>query len=321
VTDVSDDFTQDLGIFILDPADEARRAELCAAAVDYAHKWKFAVIPVRWMQDGACSCGRREECAAPGKHPVYDDWPNVATSDPLEVAHWWRPPTEGPAKDWWPLANIGIVTGRKSGCWVLDVDTYSGGDARLAGYENRHGTMPETRVHHTGSGGVHFFFRHPGFDVRNNAKTVLGKGLDLRGENGFVVAPPSVSSKGVYKLYAAQDIAPADAPEWLVDLLREYDKGQTGGSIAGRMPDVAGSAGRRYAEAALRRVTEEMRAAEPGERNDTLNKCAFSLGQLGGAGLLDESVAYDALREAASDAGLGEEIGRASCRERVSLHV
>jgi len=297
----------DLGTGYLTPPEEDRRAELCSAALHYARDLRFAVIPVRWMENGACSCPRGIECPSPGKHPVHEHWPDTATADPLEVAHWWRPvPPDANPSEWWPKANIGIVTGRKSGIWVLDVDSYNGGDHRLAGYENRHGDLPETRLHRTGSNGVHYFFAHPGFDVRNNASTMLGQGLDLRGERGFVVAPPSVSAKGIYELNPAHDIAPAAAPAWLLDLLREYDKQQNGEALAGRMPEIAGSGTRRYAEAALRAEAERMRKAGPGYRNDTLNQCAFSLGTLGGAGLLEEATAFAALREAACDSGLGE---------------
>jgi putative DNA primase/helicase len=297
----------DLGTNYLTPADDQRRAELCEAAVRYANVHHFAVIPVRWIENGACSCRNGAECPSPGKHPVHEAWPDRATADPLEVAHWWRPsPPDVNPSEWFPKANVGIVTGRKSGIFVLDVDSYNGGDARLAGYEARHGSLPETRVHHTGGGGIHYFWRHPGFDVRNDAKKVLGQGLDLRGERGFIVAPPSVSAKGLYELNPAQDLVPADAPGWLLTLLREYDREQTGDALAGRAPEVAGSAGRRYGEAALRAECEKMRKARPGERNDTLNQCAFSLGTLGGAGLLEESVAYTALKEAASDSGLGD---------------
>ena len=297
-----------LGTGYLTPAEDERRSELCRAASDYAHRLGFAVIPVRWIEHGICSCPRGEECPSPGKHPVHDGWPDVATSDPVAVAHWWRPePAEPLPAEWFPRANIGIVTGRRSGIFVLDVDTYNGGTASLTGYENRHGPMPETRIHGTGSDGKHYFFAHPAdFEVRNNASSALGQGLDVRGRNGFVVAPPSVSAKGVYELNPAHDVEPQPAPEWLLDLLRRYDREQTGQALAGAMPQAAGTAGRRYAEAALRAETEKMRRAAPGRRNDTLNQCAFSLGTLGGAGLLEESVAFTALREAARDCGLSE---------------
>lgn len=291
---------------ILSSEDNDRRRQLLEAAVSYAgHGWR--IVPVRWLTpDGVCSCARGDECPSPAKHPVFDDWPHVATCDREEVAAWWRPEPEGLAQNWFPYANIGIVTGRSSGIFVLDNDVYAGGEQTLGAYERRHGPMPLTRVHSTSRAGLHFFFAHPGFDVRNSARKALGRGLDIRGENGFVVAPPSMGAHGPYELNPAHDIAPAEAPAWLLDLLRSHDKEQTGASISGAEPSQATGAARQYAEAALTAEAETMRNADHGERNDTLNRCAFALGTLGGAGLLTEEAAWDALHRAALDAGLGE---------------
>lgn len=293
---------------VLDTDGDFRRHELCDAALGYAaHGWR--VIPVRWInEEGFCSCPKGEECPSPGKHPVHDDWPNVASCDPMQVAHWWRPepPVGDIATEWWPEANIGIVTGRDSGVWVLDEDTYAGGNQTIGQYERRHGALPATRVHSTGSGGTHYFWRHPGFEVRNSARKVLGQGLDIRGEHGFVVAPPSMGAKGAYELNAAHDIAPVDAPGWLLDLIRSYDRDQLGASVSGTTEAAPNGASRKYAEAALRAEAQRMREAEAGTRNDTLNQCAFSLGTLGGNGLLDEADAWTALSEAASAAGLSQ---------------
>lgn len=291
---------------LLTSEEDARRRELCEAAVSYARRgWR--VVPVRWIYpDGSCSCNRGEECPSPGKHPVHDDWPEASSSDPVQVASWWRPEPKGLASEWFPHANIGIVTGRKSGIWVLDVDTYAGGSQTLGAYERRNGDLPLTRVHSTGRGGTHYFFSHPGFDVRNSAKKVLGAGLDVRGENGFVVAPPSASSFGAYELNPVHDIDPAPAPGWLLSILEAYNKSQTGAAVSGSTPTEATGAARRYTEAAVAAEAERMREAPGGERNDTLNQCAFALGTLGGAGLLDEETAYAALRDAASAAGLDD---------------
>lgn len=290
---------------VLNSEEDSRRSVLCEAAVSYARRgWR--VVPVRWMTpEGTCSCERGDECASPGKHPVHQKWQEVGTADPLEVASWWRPEPEGIAREWWPWANIGIVTGRRSGIFVLDMDTYAGGSQTLAAYERRNGDLPETRVHSTGRGGTHYFFAHPGFDIRNSARKALGKGLDIRGENGFVVAPPSVAA-GPYELNPAHDIDPAPAPEWLLGLLRNHDKSQNGSALSGQFPAESTGAARRYAEAALAAEVRSMREAPDGTRNDTLNRCAFSLGTLGGAGLLTEEVAFAALREAAQAAGLTE---------------
>lgn len=285
------------------PEAEERRRELCEAAVAYAKRgWR--VIPLRWVDpDGVCACPQGAECKSPGKHPVHDDWPNVGTADPVVVASWWRPETPM-ATEWFPQANIGVVTGRESGIWVLDVDTYNGGEQTLGNYERRNGPLPATRVHTTGRGGIHYFFRHPGFNVRNSAKKLLGQGLDVKGEHGQVVVPPSMSAAGPYTLNPAHDIEIADAPDWLLDILRGHDSSQAGASLSGEMPAEATGAARRYAEAALKSESDKMRKAAEGERNNTLNECAFSLGNLGGAGLLSEDAAFAALREAALAAGL-----------------
>src|SRR6516162_2819735 len=57
----------------------------------------------------ACSCDRIG-CPAPGAHPVSAAWQIEASSDPDEVAKWWRER---------PEANIILVTGRVFD--VLDV--------------------------------------------------------------------------------------------------------------------------------------------------------------------------------------------------------
>ena len=291
---------------ILTPSEDARRQELSAAALAYAGRG-MRVIPIRWMNpDGSCACHRGHDCVSKGKHPVHDDWPDVGSSDADVVGGWWRPEPTGVATEWYPMANIGVVTGRGSNVFVLDVDTYAEGAQTLGGYERRHGDLPLTRVHETGRGGQHFFFAHPGFDVRNSAKKVLGPGLDIKGERGFVVMPPSVSEYGPYDVSEAHDIDPAPAPEWLTRALSRHDQEQTGSIIAGEPPRGANGQIRAYAERAIESESLRMRTAPQGQRNDTLNQCAFSLGQLGGASILDEAQAFGALREAAMAAGLTE---------------
>lgn len=291
----------DLGGNYLTPEEDTRRRELFEAAVGYA-KRGFRVIPVRWVdENGRCSCHRGAECPKSGKHPVHDKWPDVATSDPEVVASWWREPPEGIATEWWPHANIGIATGEESGVFVLDDDPYSGGDETLAALERRHGPLPETRVHHTGSGGVHYFFRHPGFTVHNSAGKRMGKGLDIRGDGGQVVAPPSVSAKGIYELNPVHDIRPAEAPAWLLDMLRggrTAAAATSGYALAADLPKM-----RRYTESAVRNEAASVRDAPAGERNDTLNRAAFILGTLGE--YLAEDEAWNALHDAATAAGLG----------------
>lgn len=295
---------------ILSAADDARRQDLLRAALSYARDHNWRVVPVRWVdQNGHCSCRKGASCTSPGKHPVPDAWQDVATTDADVIAYWWRPSPDNyvDTADWFPQANVGVVTGRGSGIFVLDADTYNGAEHTLGGYERRHGPLPPTRVQSTGSGGTHYFFQYPeGFEVRNSAKKVLGQGLDIRGANGFVVMPPSVSGSGPYEINPAHDIEVAPAPQWLLDIIKQHDRGQRGEASSSAEPVTGTGYARRYAEAALTAEAERVRGAEPGRRNDTLNEAAFSLGTLGGAGLLTEEAAWRTLHEAALACGLDD---------------
>lgn len=109
-----------------------------------------------------------------------------------------RLPTEQEITDWWrryPSAGVGIVTGKLSGLVVLDVDPRHGGDPNHV-YKK----FPTTIVAQTGSGGGHFYYQHPGGD--KYVPNAIGKkngqqtGYDIRGDGGYVVAPPSLHPSG-----------------------------------------------------------------------------------------------------------------------------
>jgi hypothetical protein len=143
-------------------------------------------------------------------------WKQLATADPdFVLAHWKRFPDD----------NIGIATGAHDGDaagWlVLDVDIKGGkkGPESLAALELEYGKLPPTRTATTASGGLHYYFR---VDVARHGKVAnsiekLGEGLDVRGDGGYVVAPPSIVA-GVGRYKWADAVAPADAPGWLIDL-------------------------------------------------------------------------------------------------------
>lgn len=120
------------------------------------------------------------------KKPLIKGWRNRATTDKDQIKQWWKDD---------PDANIGIATGERSGIFVLDVDIDKHGDWSLKGLELLHGAMPITIVSHTGNGGRHLFFAHPGKQVKNSVSK-LGCGLDTRGDGGYVLAPPSFHPNG-----------------------------------------------------------------------------------------------------------------------------
>jgi hypothetical protein len=125
---------------------------------------------------------------------------------------------------WWrrqPSANIGLPTGKKSGILVLDVDVDDGGLESLAKLERAGAPVPKTARTRTGGGGIHVFFRYPGgsTEIRNSAG-LLGLGLDVRGEGGYVVVPPS-RTQGPYEWV---DRSPLVEASWLIDRLIERDE-------------------------------------------------------------------------------------------------
>jgi Bifunctional DNA primase/polymerase, N-terminal/Protein of unknown function (DUF3987) len=232
--------------------------------------------------EGRCSCGH-VLCNSPAKHPRTANGLKDASSDPAQVMAWW-------AK--WPDANVGIRTG--GGTFVVDVD----GEAGWEFLKERE--VPATLSARTGRG-VHLYFYAPeGVAVRNRAK--VGPELDVRGDGGYVLAPPSEHASGAVYEWVDPEADIAEAPGWLVELVREREVPERPSDIPrNSFPgDVTP-----YARAALEGEVERVLGAVEGSRNDTLNTAAFALGQLVAAGALPES-ATEALRDAALAVGLGE---------------
>jgi len=126
----------------------------------------------------------------------------------------------------WPDANPAIVTGAVSGIVVLDIDPGHGGEESLSDILAQHGAMPETVAARTGGGGRHLYFQHPGTLVRNQVG--LAQGLDLRGDGGLVVAPPSLHPSGQHYRWVEghdpESLPLAQLPEWLRQHLQEHSE-------------------------------------------------------------------------------------------------
>ncbi|MBR59539.1 MAG: hypothetical protein CMH54_16180 [Myxococcales bacterium] len=191
------------------------------AALAYA-KSGWPVVPCHTAtKNGGCSCGQIS-CESPGKHPRYkrgllEHGLKEATTDEAIITNWWTI---------WPGANIAVVTGKRSGFDVLDVDLRHGGEDSLSDLEREYGNLPDTVEQLTGGGGRHILFRHQ--DGLGN-KTGLRLGLDVRGEGGYIMAAPSNHASGrkyeweLSSLPGEVDLA--EWPEWLLELM-EVKNGQ-----------------------------------------------------------------------------------------------
>lgn len=122
--------------------------------------------------------------------PVVDEFYDVATSDPVAIAMWWRDPLTGAERNY----NVGVSTNNMI---VVDIDTKRG----LPGMPNYIGVGGhfDTLVVKTPTDGRHAYFIGPNVAGRVG---FLGKdsGLDLRSWHNYVLAPGSETSDGVYSL-------------------------------------------------------------------------------------------------------------------------
>jgi len=139
------------------------------AALTYAARG-WAVFPL----------GQKSKRPEPGSNGVLD-----ATTDEAQIKEWWSAN---------PIANIGIATGASS-LAVIDIDGPEG-EKSLTAYA---GTLPATVTAFTPGGGRHVIFRYSG-SVLAPGVNILGKGIDLRVANSYIVAPPSIHPNGgVYR--------------------------------------------------------------------------------------------------------------------------
>lgn len=180
--------------------EQAQEAPMLAAALEYA-EWGWDVFPAPPGEKKSYKSAKHSNGAKWGK-----------TRDPEQIRRDFNR---------WPEANIGLPTGKDNGFWVFETDTPEGhnidGEASLRKLEAEHGKLPDTLMAISPSGSKHRYFGWPdGVEVRNSA-SVIGPGIDVRGEGGMVIAPPSVRSDGEYCWL--NDLPIADAPQWLIDLV------------------------------------------------------------------------------------------------------
>jgi putative DNA primase/helicase len=282
------------------------------AALQYAERgWR--VLQVHWITEyGRCTClaAGQAPCASGGKHPYSSAWPELATDEPAMIIRLWGET---------PEANIGIATGSSSGIFVLDVDE---GPKSGGGYKEGLDSLIELLAENdddfndlyavrTGGGGVQYYFLMPeGYKIKN-ATTVFGPeypDIDLRGDGGMVVAPPSASARGPYMLETDAEIT--GAPQWLLDLLLqrgimeplegpEDPHPETSQSTPAGPPMTHQTPAPGWLEASVAAKCEAVRSAPPGTANDTNNKIAYMVGQYIPHGWITREDAERRLLEAA----------------------
>ncbi|MCE3554446.1 bifunctional DNA primase/polymerase [Pseudonocardia sp. RS11V-5] len=156
-------------------------------------------------------------------------------------------------------------------------------------------------------GGEHLYFTAPDESQIRNSAGRLGWLIDIRAAGGYVVGAGSIVRDRRYRSNHADSVV--SLPAWITNRLRDDTTPRSAPAPTQQdftpLLDVVGRRSR-YAATALRGELDNVLAAHPGshQRNDTLNRAAFALGQLVGAGLLTEGLATAALAEASAVIGL-----------------
>ena len=201
------------------------------------------------------------------KAPLTEHGHKDATTDPTTIRQWWSRR---------PDALVGVPTGRITGLAVFDVDR--DGTKGIDGFESIKQAgleVPRTRAHLTPRGGMQCIYRLEPDESCPSDTGVIGKGLDRRGDGGYVIWWPAHGGT----VLEQEEAAPA--PSWLVNPWRSGKD-----SIRPITPEQA---------AEIRDALIEMAAeAGDGEHNSTLSSAAFQCGQLVEAGFFN---AEDMLRD------------------------
>lgn len=303
------------------------------AALQYSRRG-WPVFPCRECDGEPYASRKTGTLTTPrAKSPYVGKGLKDATRDEARITAWWRQH---------PNALIGIPMG-ENGCFALDfdprveedIDPATGVvtdrrewtlDQLKADLETMIGcALPPTLTSRTPSGGVHVWFRQPDGDaVRNRGN--LPPHVDVRGQGGYVIGPPSVivapvetSTLGEYRWIERRgdwrdDAAICEAPAALIDILRAERGGAPGGdrlalgagapstrsasSSTGPAPsstDPVDRARSNWARAAFDNEIRQAEQLQPGTRNAGISSAALRLGAIVGAGYLSESMVKGAL--------------------------
>lgn len=199
-----------------------------------------------------------------------------------------------------PRCNLACATGKISGFWVLDLD---GPEAEedLAKLIAVHGPLPETVEQGTGKGRHLCFAWDPEFEIKNSASKV-GRGIDVRGDGGYIVLPPSIHPSGRQYAWSPgkspRERAFAAAPRWLLELVCPAAPAAPSPRPAKPVERAGGTT--KFGQATLNTSCAEVASTPPGQQQSKLFGYAAFIGAYVAGGEIDE----DQAREALIDAGL-----------------
>ncbi|MEU0557433.1 bifunctional DNA primase/polymerase [Dactylosporangium sp. NPDC006015] len=231
----------------------------------------------------------RDACPCMFCHGLY-----AATLDPQRVTAMVAAQPDG---------LLAIRTGAVAGLVVVDIDPGHGGALDPA-------LMPETACVVTGSGGWHLYYRHPGTTVLNSQGR-LGEGIDVRGDGGYVVAPPSIHPRTGRPYRWIGDRPVVEMPPPLVTACRPAPAAEASASTT-RATSSTPAGGISSPDALLRSLLDTIRRAPKGRRRATLYGSARGVARMVAANAISTHDALNALYDAGISAGQTDRETRAA---------
>lgn len=227
---------------------------------------QFKIFPATVLPDGK-------------KIPLVDRWQERATNDPAQIQQW-QEQFRDRLKLW------GCPTGSVNGIYVLDIDVKNGVNGFEKLKEKGVDQFPNTAYQYTPSGGLHLIFKDdPNLNLRNSANREMG--VDTRGEGGWI---------GLYDIKNIEHLA--EIPSWVHTIVRkpvnQIDPTKKNQVVLNPV----------FALEQYQKSLQAILAAQPGERNQTLNTHAYVIGKLVVAGAIPYDTAFADLTNAAKSIGL-----------------
>jgi hypothetical protein len=222
-----------------------------------------------------------------GKTPITPNGFKDASNDPERIRAWWTQT---------PQANIGVDCGR-SNLAVIDLDGAHALDRWNVIVDSMGLPFARCAVAQTGGGGNHIVYAQPSPRIRNTSGK-LGKGIDTRGDGGYIVLAPSIHPSG-------------NRYEWLNEQEPEYGLDPMPDQLADLilntpLPPAAEAKPTpttMNGELSLQRAYERIANASEGTRNEIINKATWYLYGLVREGKLIEQDVWSVVEMAAQRCG------------------
>ncbi len=200
-----------------------------------------------------------------------------------------------------PVCGLAVITGKISNLVVIDADSTD----EVEFLTELLGSIPTTTRVATRKG-EHIWFTYPAGHIIRNQTRVGGHAIDVRGDGGYVVVPPSIHPSGRRYQWIKSPLdgwPPAEMPRELLTFILPKERRS---HVPPHQPPASADAHCwPYLRAALEREADAVANAREGERNHALNRAAFNLARFVVAGQLDRERTAEILVYAARLAGLG----------------